>query len=218
MIAGGSTYEALRFGVSSDVGHRGLAIQEGHRAVRQRHRRPEPAAARPARPAGGRLRRGKRTLRHRRLRGQRGDRHRMPARGSRRPGRSGFVLVEIDLDEAGPAKRQLRRERHLPEGPRPRRQHRPDHRRASPASPRSRPARRSCRRWSRDWQPRRALRSRATWPAFRACWCGRAIWKARPPGSISSARATNAPDSGRPDRGTLPRNWRSEPWKVSGQP
>lgn len=29
MIAGGSTYEALRFGVSSDVGHRGLAIQEG---------------------------------------------------------------------------------------------------------------------------------------------------------------------------------------------
>ncbi|MEE4301448.1 MAG: cyanophycinase, partial [Pseudomonadales bacterium] len=29
MIAGGSTYEALRFGVSSDVGHQGLAIQEG---------------------------------------------------------------------------------------------------------------------------------------------------------------------------------------------
>jgi cyanophycinase len=29
MIAGGSTYEALRFGVSSDVGHPGLAIQEG---------------------------------------------------------------------------------------------------------------------------------------------------------------------------------------------
>ena len=29
MIAGGSTYEALRFGVASDVGHQGLAIQEG---------------------------------------------------------------------------------------------------------------------------------------------------------------------------------------------
>ncbi len=29
MIAGGSTYEALRYGVSSDVGHQGLAIQEG---------------------------------------------------------------------------------------------------------------------------------------------------------------------------------------------
>lgn len=29
MIAGGSTYEALRFGVSSDAGHQGLAIQEG---------------------------------------------------------------------------------------------------------------------------------------------------------------------------------------------
>lgn len=29
MIAGGSSYEALRFGVSSDVGHQGLAIQEG---------------------------------------------------------------------------------------------------------------------------------------------------------------------------------------------
>lgn len=29
MIAGGSTYEALRYGVTSDVGHQGLAIQEG---------------------------------------------------------------------------------------------------------------------------------------------------------------------------------------------
>ncbi|MHA6323712.1 cyanophycinase [Roseivivax sp. CAU 1753] len=29
MIAGGSTYDALRYGVSSDVGHQGLAIQEG---------------------------------------------------------------------------------------------------------------------------------------------------------------------------------------------
>ncbi len=29
MIAGGSTYEALRYGVSSDTGHRGLVIQEG---------------------------------------------------------------------------------------------------------------------------------------------------------------------------------------------
>ena len=29
MIAGGSSSEALRFGVASDVGHRGLAIQEG---------------------------------------------------------------------------------------------------------------------------------------------------------------------------------------------
>jgi cyanophycinase len=29
MIAGGSSVEALRFGVASDVGHRGLAIQEG---------------------------------------------------------------------------------------------------------------------------------------------------------------------------------------------
>lgn len=29
MIAGGSTYEALRFGVSSDMGHQGLVIQEG---------------------------------------------------------------------------------------------------------------------------------------------------------------------------------------------
>jgi cyanophycinase len=29
MIAGGSSYEALRYGVSSDTGHRGLVIQEG---------------------------------------------------------------------------------------------------------------------------------------------------------------------------------------------
>ena len=29
MIAGGSSWEALRYGVSSDTGHRGLVIQEG---------------------------------------------------------------------------------------------------------------------------------------------------------------------------------------------
>ena len=29
MIAGGSSCEALRYGVSSDTGHRGLVIQEG---------------------------------------------------------------------------------------------------------------------------------------------------------------------------------------------
>ncbi len=29
MIAGGTSYEALRYGVSSDTGHRGLVIQEG---------------------------------------------------------------------------------------------------------------------------------------------------------------------------------------------
>ena len=29
MIAGGSSYDALRYGVSSDTGHRGLVMQEG---------------------------------------------------------------------------------------------------------------------------------------------------------------------------------------------
>ena len=58
----------------------------GDRPVRRRHRRPEPDRRQPARPAGRRLRRGERALRHRHLRGQRRDRHRRPACGSKPPG------------------------------------------------------------------------------------------------------------------------------------
>ena len=120
MIAGGSSYEALRYGVSSRhrpprPGHPG-----GDRALRRRHRRPEPDRRQPARAAGRRLRRGERALRHRHLRGQRRDR--LARRHAARGGRAARLRAGRDRpDDAGAAERQLRRQRHPADGARARR-------------------------------------------------------------------------------------------------
>ena len=96
MIAGGSSWEALRYGVSSDTGHRGLVIQEGiglfgggivdqNLLGGNRLGRLIVACAEESERFGDRH-----------LRGQRRGRLRRRARALEAAGRHGFLLVEID--------------------------------------------------------------------------------------------------------------------------
>ena len=91
LVVGGAALRGL-------VGHRPPRAGDpgGDRAVRRRHRRPEPGRRQPARAADRRLRRGGRALRHRRPRGQRRGGVAGRDRRIEAAGRQGFLLVEID--------------------------------------------------------------------------------------------------------------------------
>ena len=120
MIAGGSSWEALRYGVSSDTGHRGLVIQEGIGLFGGGIVDQNMLGGEPARTADRRLRRGGRALRDRRLRGQRRGRRAGgdPDRGG---GPARLPAGRDRPDDADAAERQLRRRERPADGARARR-------------------------------------------------------------------------------------------------
>ena len=156
MIAGGSSYEALRYGVSSDTGHRGLVIQEGvglfgggivdqNLIGGNRLGRLVVACAEESERFGI---------------GVFEDSAVIASHAGTRleaAGRQGFVLVEIDPDRAGAAERQLRRQRHPADRARPRRPRRP---RLRPDRAHRARARRDPRRPPRRPRPRRRRQRR----------------------------------------------------------